>query len=173
MLRLRLKICMLSKISHYTSNWQKSINMHLLKMGTHIYLLLVWMQTAATFPEGSLTTGLPRWLNGKESACQCRRHQFYPLVGKIPWKGNGNPLQYSCLENPIDRGAWRAIVMWLGNWTHVQFDNLYQQLWKGTFLVQQLHFLASYLLGNNLDGHEHLWIRMFTVTVFTVVKNWK
>ena len=39
------------------------------------------------------------------------------------WEGNGNPLQYSCLENSMDRGAWRAIVhavaksqTWLGDW---------------------------------------------------------
>ena len=79
----------------------------------HSHLLLVWMQTAATFPKGSLTTGLPRWLSGKESACQCRRrrrHRFDPWVRKIPWRGNGNPLQYSCLENPMDRGAWQSIV---------------------------------------------------------------
>ena len=31
---------------------------------------------------------------------------FDPWVGKIPWTGNGNPLQYYCLENPMDRGAW-------------------------------------------------------------------
>ena len=31
---------------------------------------------------------------------------FDPWVGKIPGEGNGNPLQYSCLENPMDRGAW-------------------------------------------------------------------
>ena len=33
-----------------------------------------------------------------------------PGLGRSPGKGNGNPLQYSCLENPMDRGAWRAIV---------------------------------------------------------------
>jgi len=31
-------------------------------------------------------------------------------LGKSPEEGNGNPLQYSCLENPMDRGAWQAIV---------------------------------------------------------------
>ena len=31
-------------------------------------------------------------------------------LGRMPWRRNGNPLQYSCLENPLDRGAWRAIV---------------------------------------------------------------
>ena len=35
---------------------------------------------------------------------------FDPWVGKTPGEGNGNPLQYSCLENPMDRGAWWAIV---------------------------------------------------------------
>ena len=38
------------------------------------------------------------------------RPQFNPWVGKIPGEGNGNPLQYSCLEIPMDRGAWRATV---------------------------------------------------------------
>ena len=33
-----------------------------------------------------------------------------PGLGRSPRGGNGNPLQYSCLENPMDRGAWRAIV---------------------------------------------------------------
>ena len=31
-----------------------------------------------------------------------------PGLGRSPGEGNGNPLQYSCLENPMDRGAWRA-----------------------------------------------------------------
>ena len=54
-------------------------------------------------------TGLPRCLRGKESASQ-RRHGFDPWVEKIPGGRKGNPLQYSCLENPTDRGAWRAAV---------------------------------------------------------------
>ena len=53
-------------------------------------------------------SGLPRWLSGKESACQHKR------CGSIPgWRSPGegnNSLQYSCLENPMDRGAWWAIV---------------------------------------------------------------
>ena len=36
--------------------------------------------------------------------------QFNPWVGKIPEGGNGRPLQYCCLENPMDRGAWWATV---------------------------------------------------------------
>ncbi|CAN0513986.1 unnamed protein product [Rangifer tarandus platyrhynchus] len=57
--------------------------------------------------------GLPRWLSGKESACQCRRGRqetWLDSWGARSGKGNGNPLQYSCLENPMDRGAWWATV---------------------------------------------------------------
>ena len=41
------------------------------------------------------------WLSGKESACNAgdTRNRFDPWVGKIPWRGNDNLLQYSCLEN--------------------------------------------------------------------------
>ena len=49
---------------------------------------------------------------GKESASQGRRHKrccFDPWVGKIPGIGNDNPPQFSCLENSMDRGAWRPI----------------------------------------------------------------
>ena len=56
--------------------------------------------------------GFPDGASGKESACQCRRHEtrFDPWVRKTPGGGHGNPLQYSCLENPMDRGASRATV---------------------------------------------------------------
>ena len=39
---------------------------------------------------------------------QCRRPSWIPGLGKSPGEGNGNPLHYSCLENSMDRGAWRA-----------------------------------------------------------------
>ena len=57
--------------------------------------------------------GFPGGASGKETACQCRRHKrlrFYPWSGRSPGGANGNPLQYSCLENSMDRGAWRATV---------------------------------------------------------------
>ena len=49
--------------------------------------------------------GFPDGASGKESACQCRRHEtrFDPWVRKTPGGGHGNPLQYSCLENPLER----------------------------------------------------------------------
>ena len=61
----------------------------------------------------SLLNGLPRWLSGNVSACSARDLRDIGLIpgsGKPPGEGNGNPLQYSCQENPMDRGAWRATV---------------------------------------------------------------
>ena len=54
---------------------------------------------------------LPRWLGGKEPAYQGRKRR---RLGSVPWSGgppgggDGNPLQYSCLKNSMDRGAWQA-----------------------------------------------------------------
>ena len=52
--------------------------------------------------------GFPGSTSSKEPACQCRRHkkrEFDTWIEKIPGEGHGNPLQYSCLENHMDRGA--------------------------------------------------------------------
>ena len=48
--------------------------------------------------------------DGKESACNAGDLGLIPRLGRSPGKGNGNPLQYSCLENPMDRGDWRDTV---------------------------------------------------------------
>ena len=51
-----------------------------------------------------------RWLSGKESACNAGDPGLIPGFGTSPGEGNGNLLQYSCLENPRDGGAWWAAV---------------------------------------------------------------
>ena len=50
------------------------------------------------------------WLNGKESACPTGDLGSIPGSGRSPGEGDGNALQYSCLENPMDRGAWQVKV---------------------------------------------------------------
>ena len=58
--------------------------------------------------------GLPDSPVGKESACSARDTGdvgSIPGLGRSPGEGNGNPLQYSCLKNPMDRGAWWATVL--------------------------------------------------------------
>ena len=60
-----------------------------------------------------LYEGLPWWLSDKESACNAGAAGdlgSIPGLGRSPGEGNDNPLQYSCLENSMDRGAWWAIV---------------------------------------------------------------
>ena len=47
---------------------------------------------------------------GKESTCNAGDVVSTPGSGRSPGGGNGSPLQYSCLENPMDGGAWRAVV---------------------------------------------------------------
>ena len=66
--------------------------------------------------------GFPGGLHSKESACNAGDPGLIPGLGRSPGEGNGNPLQYSCLGNPMDRGAWRATVhgvaksrTWLSN----------------------------------------------------------
>ena len=48
--------------------------------------------------------------DGKESVCSVGDPGLIPGLGRFPEEGNGNPLQYSCLENPMDGGAWSATV---------------------------------------------------------------
>ena len=54
--------------------------------------------------------GFRAYLVGKESACNAGDPGSIPGLGRSPGEGNGNPLQYSYLENPTDRGAWQATV---------------------------------------------------------------
>jgi len=56
--------------------------------------------------------GLPSWLSDKESSCIFPRKRcgFDPWLGRSSGVGNGNPFQYSCLGNPMDKGTWQATV---------------------------------------------------------------
>ena len=64
-------------------------------------------------PGFSLTPSFLGFLHssvGGSSACNAGDLGLIPGLGRSPGEGNGNPLQYSCLENPMDRGAWQATV---------------------------------------------------------------
>ena len=62
--------------------------------------------------------GLPWRLTGKESAYNAGNPGLILDLGRSPGEGDGNPLWYSCLENPMDRGAWWAIVYGVAkSWT--------------------------------------------------------
>ena len=71
-----------------------------------------------------MVRGLPRWLRGKESSCQ-KDLGSIPGLGRSPGEGNGIPLLYSCLENPMDRGVWWAIVCGLQESDTTEHTHIY------------------------------------------------
>ena len=78
------------------------------------------LSPSRTFDVGSAPTwiiqGFPHSSDGKGSACNAGNQSSIPGLGKSPGVGNGNPLQYSCLRNPMDRGAWLAAVYGVTSW---------------------------------------------------------
>ena len=99
-----------------------------------------WEAQDVTFTGGS---------DGKESACNVGDLSLIPRSARSPGEENGNPLQYSCLENPMDRGAWRAMV---------------HGVTKSRTLLSDFTFTFT---GHNLgkDGTEHVLssIRLFNI----------
>jgi len=102
---------------------------------------------------------LPGGISGKESACQARDTSSIPGSGRPPGERNGNPLQYSCLENPMDRGAWRATVhrvaksqtrlKWLSTHAHMSQKD-YEQM---TMMCVTSELSEAYKSGNP-GSHE-------------------
>ena len=83
----------------------------------HVYLVLHPSPSSTSFmtqfPGSPRDTGFPHGSDSKESACNAGDAGdmgWIPELGGSLGVGNGNPLQYSCLENPMDRGAWRTIL---------------------------------------------------------------
>ena len=66
-----------------------------------LWIYVLFTDNLWDFPGGS---------HSKESACKAGDPGSIPGLGRSPGEGNGNPLQYSCLESPLDTGAWRATV---------------------------------------------------------------
>ena len=103
------------------------------------------------------TLRLPWWLSSKESSCQRRRCRFNPWVRKISWRKNGNPLQYSCLINPMDRGAWQPTVHGVTRVKHdlvtkppPVYKNKMKQCYFKWFNNQWINiFLYSWILPKN------------------------
>ena len=79
--------------------------------------------------------GFPGGSDGKESACNAGDGGLIPGQGRYPGEGNGNPLQYSSLENSKDRGTWKPTV---------------SEVAKEWDMTQQLK-------NNSLDGSQDVW----------------
>ena len=85
----------LQRVGH---DWATELNWSEIQKG-FIFSFCIQMYSLKHFPGGS---------DSKESTCNVGGLCLIPGLGRSPGGGHGNPLQYSCLENPMDRGAWRA-----------------------------------------------------------------
>ena len=63
------------------------------------------------FKHPLLRMGFPGGSDGRESPCSVEEPCLIPGSGRSPREGNGYPLQYSCLDNSMDRGAWKALLL--------------------------------------------------------------
>ena len=91
------------------------------------------MQLAMDDFQYTLSGGFPGGASGKETTCQHRRcSRCISGLGRSPGGGNGNPFQYSCLKNPMDRGAWQARVHGVTkSWTQLkQLSSMYTSQWQ-------------------------------------------
>ena len=82
--------------------------------------------------------GFPGGSNGKASAYNAGDLGSNPGLGKSPGEGNGNPLQYSCLENPMDGGTWLGYSSW-----GCKESDTTEQLHSLTHLRNSYFFLAE------------------------------
>ena len=108
---------------------------------------------------GSSALGFPGGSEVKASACNAGDLGSIPGLGISPGEGNGNPLQYSCLENPMDGGAWWATVhgvtksqAWLSDF--ISFFLSSSAFPKSSLNI--LKFLVHILLKASLENFEHL-----------------
>ena len=97
----------LDKLSAHSHLWEGGLGDSSCVPFFHVvscsWLPVSWVSSPSPNP-----LGFPGGSDGKESACNARDPGSIPGWGISPGEGNDNPLQYSCLENPMDRGAWWA-----------------------------------------------------------------
>ena len=88
---------------------------------------------------------------GKESACNAGELGLIPGLGRFPGEGNGNPLQHSCLENPMDRRAWQATVHGVTRVGH-DWRDLAAAAAANVFLELSCFFDDPANIGNLMSG---------------------
>ena len=108
--------------------------------------------------------GLPKWHSGKESACQCRRCrrlELDPKSGRSPGGGNGHPLHYSFLGNPMNREAWWATVHGVtkSDWAHTYGKLPSMSSYVLCYFLRKRFFQTTFQY--TLDPKTHVRARFF------------
>ena len=93
----------------YNGKESEYICMHVYMCVCNIYMF-VYMSVIYIYIFIFIYIGFPGGSDGKESTCNAGDLGLFPGLGSSPTEGNGYPLQYSCLENAMDRAAWQAVV---------------------------------------------------------------
>ena len=100
-----------TKSQTWLSNWTATIQGYIVQHRAYCqYFIITWSIIYKNFELPCCILGLPWCSDGKESTCSAEDPGSIIGWGRSPGGGNGNPLQYSCLKNSMDRGAWRATV---------------------------------------------------------------
>ena len=97
--------------------------------------------------------GLPLWLSSKESTCNAGVEGSIPGLGRSPGGGHDNPLQYSFLENTVDRGAWWATVHRVTN-SQTRLKQL--SMYACTYFII-MSFYWNYHMLNPYEGDDRGW----------------
>ena len=95
-----LKKCLFSSFTHFKFDYLSYYK------SFYIFWIQVTYQTYVSFPILWVVFLLPGGSDGKASVYNAGDLSSIPRLGRFPGEGNGNPFQYSCLENPMDGGAW-------------------------------------------------------------------
>ena len=96
-----------------------------------------------------------------------KRHGFDPWVGKIPGEGNGNPLQSSCLENSMDRGAWRAIVHGVAkSWAQLSSPSLKHTYNRDLKMNLNIHLIFKNIYYVTASGVKSEWDTLISKKVY-------
>ena len=111
--------------------------------------------------------GFPGDAVGKESACQCRRCKRCgspPGSERSPGGGNGNPFQYPCLENPMDRGGYSPwgckelkMTDQLSTHTCALLLNEFQTVFRGCFMIIHVICHCTFLCISTTWGYKEFW----------------
>ena len=143
----QLFMCMIAICISYVAKWLFTFLPTYKYLYINVYIFIykcIYIHTYTGFPGGSEV---------KSSTCNAGDLGSIPGSGRSPGEGNGNPLQYSCLENPMDRGAWWATVHGVAKsqtrLSDFPFTFTFTHIYSGIFIVTYiceyfLHFV-SYL----------------------------